>query len=156
MYYEISNSRQKQCLSIHTRNVNKLGPAKFRTQAENGIEQVCYYNRNKKDTCFNSFLAVRKQTASSFEISFSIVKVIDSTNRQNAIYTEISDEISDFKNDNVQQKIRRASENNIGRGKPESAEFVRGEPKHEQGDRRRVQSTDGGRVNKKPRCLSGK
>ena len=136
MYYEISNSRQKQCLSINTRNVNELGPAKFRTQADNGTEQVCYYIRNKKDTCFNSFLVVRKQTASSFEISFSIVRVIDSTNKQNAIYTEISDELSDFKNDNVQQKILQASENNIGRGKPEPAEFVRGEPKHERGDRR--------------------
>lgn len=155
MYYEISNSRQKQCLSIYTRNVNKLGPAKFRTQAHNGTEQVCYYNRNKKDTCFNSFLVVRKQTVSSLEINFSTVKVIDNKNRQNAIYSEISDELRDFKNDNVQQTIRWAGENNFGRGKPEPAEFVGGEPKHERGDRRQQQNTVGGRVSKKPRFLSG-
>ena len=106
MYYKISNSRQKQCLIIETRDVNELGPAKFRTQVHNGTEQVCYYNRNKKDTCFNSFLVVRKQTVSSLEINFSTVKVIDNKNRQNAIYSEISDELRDFKNDNVQQTIR--------------------------------------------------
>ena len=103
LYCEISNSKQKQCLTIDTRDVNDLGLAKFRTQADNGTQQICYYNRNKTDTCFNSFLAVWKQTSSPFEINFSIVKVIDNINRQNVIYSEISDELSDFKNDNVQR-----------------------------------------------------
>ena len=67
LYYEISNSNQKPCLTIDTRDVNELGQAKFWTQADNGAQQICYYNRNKKDTCFNSFLTVRKQTSSPFE-----------------------------------------------------------------------------------------
>ena len=69
-------------MTIDKRDVNKLGPAIFRTQAESRTEQIFYYNRNKKDTCFNSFLAARKQTLSPFEINFSIVKVIDNANRQ--------------------------------------------------------------------------
>ena len=40
---------QKQCLTIDTRDVNGLGPAKFRPKADSGTEQICYYNRNKKD-----------------------------------------------------------------------------------------------------------
>ena len=67
LYYEISNSNQKPCLTIDTRDVNELGQAKFWTQADNGAQQICYYNRNKKDTCFNSFLTVRKQTSFPFE-----------------------------------------------------------------------------------------
>ena len=35
LYYEISNSNQKQCLTIDTRDVNELGPGKVRTQADN-------------------------------------------------------------------------------------------------------------------------
>ena len=97
LYYEISNSRQKQCLTIDTRDVNELGPAKRRTQADSRTEQICCCNRNKKDTCFNSFLAVRKETLSPFEINVSIVKVIDNTNRKNVIYSEISDELTDLK-----------------------------------------------------------
>ena len=33
IYFDISNSRQKQCLTINTRDVNELGPGIFRIQA---------------------------------------------------------------------------------------------------------------------------
>ena len=36
LYFDISNSKQKQCLTIDTRDVNDLGPGKFRTQADSG------------------------------------------------------------------------------------------------------------------------
>ena len=39
-----------------------------------------------KDTNFSSFLVVRKETATGFEITF---KVINKTNRRNTIYSEI-------------------------------------------------------------------
>ena len=84
-------------MTTDTRDVNELGPAKRRTQADSRTEQICYCNRNKKDTCFISFLAVRKETLSPFEINVSIVKVIDNTNRKNVIYSEISDELTDLK-----------------------------------------------------------
>ena len=44
VYFEISNSNKKCCLTIDTRDVNDLGTAKFRTQADNSGEQICYYN----------------------------------------------------------------------------------------------------------------
>ena len=40
LYFEISNLTQKQCLTIDTRDVNDLGPAKFRTQAHSATEQI--------------------------------------------------------------------------------------------------------------------
>ena len=97
----MSNSTQKQCLTIDTRDVNDLGPAKFRTQTDNNKEQICYHNRNKRDTSFSYFLAVRKQTSCASEIIVSIDKVIDRKNGNNNIYFEVDDELSDFKNDNV-------------------------------------------------------
>ena len=57
LYFDISNFKVKQCLTIDACDINDLRPGKFRTQAENRTEQVCYYNRNKKDTSFNCFLA---------------------------------------------------------------------------------------------------
>ena len=110
LYLEISNSTQKQCLTIVTRDVNDLGPAKFRTQADSDTEQICHYNGNKKDSSFNSFLALRKETSSAFKITFfSAVEVIDKTNKHNSIYSEISDELSGFKNDIVQQTVQRTN-----------------------------------------------
>ena len=36
LYFQISNSKEKKCLTVNTREVNELGPRKFRTSAENG------------------------------------------------------------------------------------------------------------------------
>ena len=102
LYFDILNSSYKQCLTIDTRDVHDLGPAKCRTHAKNNREQICYYNRNKSDKSFDSFLAVRKQISSTSEIIFSIVNLIDKTNRNDSIYFEINDGLSDFNNDDVQ------------------------------------------------------
>ena len=75
--FDISNSTNKKCLTIDTRDVNDLGPAKFKTQADNNREQICYYNRNERNKSFNSFLVVRKQTSQANKIIFSIVNVIN-------------------------------------------------------------------------------
>ena len=48
LYFEISNSNKKSCLTIDCRNFNFLGPSKFRTNAESGTEKICHYNRNRK------------------------------------------------------------------------------------------------------------
>ena len=39
LYFQISNSKEKKCLTVDTRDVNDLGPGKFRTSAENNEEQ---------------------------------------------------------------------------------------------------------------------
>ena len=46
-------------MTIDTRDVNELGPGKFRTSAENG--EACYFKTNKSDTHFTSFFARRSQ-----------------------------------------------------------------------------------------------
>ena len=88
-------------------------------------------------------MAVRHQTSSLSEINFSVVKVIDNTNRHDNIYTETSDELSDFKNDSVQQTIQRISESDSTRT-----------TSTERSDKRRREYTGNGRVSKKPRFLS--
>ena len=98
LYFNISNSSKKQYLTIDTRDVNELGPAKFRTQADKNSHQICYYNRNERDKTFNSFLALRKQTSTGEKIIFSIEKIIDNTTKNNTIYTDIGDELDDFNN----------------------------------------------------------
>ena len=41
LYFQISNSKEKKCLTIDTREINELGPGKFRTNAQNALEQTC-------------------------------------------------------------------------------------------------------------------
>ena len=109
LYFEISNFQEKQCLTIYTRDVSALGPGIFRTHADNGTEQICYYNRNKIGTSFNSFLATKEQTSQASKIEFSIVKVIDSLNRSNVLYSEVTNELSNLKNDNVRGTVQQIS-----------------------------------------------
>ena len=56
---------------------------------------------------------MRKQTSTTGEIILSIVKLIDKTNRNDHIYFEINNELSDFSNDKVQYKrpVQQVSEN---------------------------------------------
>ena len=71
LYFEISNSGKKECLTIDCRNFNLIGPSKFRTSAESDTPQIFYCNRNKKDKSFNKFLALRNQNAGE-DITFEI------------------------------------------------------------------------------------
>ena len=59
LYFDISNLTNKQCMPIDNRDVDNLGPAKVRTQAN-----------NKRGKSFNSFLVVKKQTSQANEIIF--------------------------------------------------------------------------------------
>ena len=76
LYFEISNSSKKSCPTINYHNFNSLGPSKFRTNAESGTEQICYYNRNRKDKLFNRFLALRKETANE-SIMFEVKNIVE-------------------------------------------------------------------------------
>ena len=73
-------------MTIDTRDINDLGPGKFRTSAENGTRKIC--NINKSDTSSNSFLAIREQTSQKSAIKFSIDKVISNINNANVNYLE--------------------------------------------------------------------
>ena len=48
LYFEISNSREKVCLTIDRRNLNSSGPAKYRTNAKSDIKKFCHFNHKKK------------------------------------------------------------------------------------------------------------
>ena len=147
LYFEKFHSREKQCLTVDTRDVNDLGPGKLRTQADNGLQQICYYNRNKTDTSFNSFLTKTEQTFEKGEIKFSIVKVINNINKYNITYSEIGDELNNVKNDNIQSKLQQLSEGNIIRG-------TNYQDNNGTKNKRR-KYTEHGRGSKKPRFLLG-
>ena len=85
-------------MTIDIRQVNNLGSSKCRTGAQNDKEQTCYFNYNKKDRAFSRFLAVRKETSAN-KMIFSIVSLIDKSNRLEDNYYKIGDELREFDND---------------------------------------------------------
>ena len=59
LYFQISNSKEKLCLTLGTRDVNELGPGKFRTSADNNLWQHCYFNRSNTDSRFRYYWSRR-------------------------------------------------------------------------------------------------
>ena len=76
----------------------------------------CYYNRNKTDTGFNSFLATIEQTSQKGAIKFSIDTVITNINNSNVSYLELSDELKNTNNENIQSKLQQLSKGDIRDG----------------------------------------
>ena len=97
LYFEISSSGRKVCLAMDCRNLNSIGPSKYRTTAEIDARQICYYNRNEKDKLFDRFLSERKQCEGE-DITFEIKSIIEETNDENINYYGLNGELDEFKN----------------------------------------------------------
>ena len=87
LYFQISNSKEKQCLTVHTRDVNDLSPGKFRTSADDNSEQRYCFNKNNSDSRYNSYVAKR---VSQEELVFSISNQIFDRNFSNKNLEAIS------------------------------------------------------------------
>ena len=127
------------------RHAKNLGPSKFRAGAENDKEQICYFNYIKKDRTFNKFLAVRKQTSAG-EIIFSIVNLIDKSNKFEDSYYKTGDELREFHNDRLQFKHRIREFDQGNANKPRTTETNR---RNDNDTGKKPQ-----RVSKKPRSFS--
>ena len=73
LFFQISNSQEKTCLTVDTRNINDFGPGKFKTRADNAQEQHCYFNRSNTDSRFKCFLAKRVESEQDRPV-FSVTK----------------------------------------------------------------------------------
>ena len=115
MKYQTQGKNNARQLTLGTLTVLVLESSGYK--ADNGMRQICYYNRNKIDTSFNSFLTTREQTSQEGEIKFYIVQVINNTNKTKVAYSELCDKLNRFKNDNIQSKLQRLSEGDVFRTK---------------------------------------
>ena len=129
LYFQILNSKEKKCLPIDTREVNELGPGKFRTSADSGEEQICYFNRNKSDTHFTFFQSNRIRS-SDLSIRFSIVKT-------NSDYFELTNKSLDINVDNSilkktdKEQFEKSDRENFNNGRSEiSFSSRRAEPRN--------------------------
>ena len=71
LYFQISNSKEKLCLTVDTRDVNELGPGKFRSSADNNLGQHCYFNRSSTDSRFGCYCS-RRENSEPDKLAFLI------------------------------------------------------------------------------------
>ena len=150
LYFDISTSKEKQCLTIDTKPINNLEPGKFRTSADNSQEQTCYYNRGKSDTHFNSYFAKRRLTSQTFDIRFSIVKVAPGLNKLDVGDISLKTELKNIFNGRTQTRLQQTSGRDFSSGRSSTENKKRGRTEFSRDGRAETRS-----VRKKPRFLSG-
>ena len=49
VFTDLANSHEKLCLTIYCGYINKNGPGRYRSSADNPEKQVCYFNKPNDD-----------------------------------------------------------------------------------------------------------
>ena len=76
------NRNDKVCLTLDCSNTNKDGPGRFRTDADNPNNQVCYFNSANDEQVYNEFVSERiKAPNSENDFHFKILEVKSKTNK---------------------------------------------------------------------------
>ena len=76
------SSWSKVCLTLDCSNTNKDGPGRFRTDADNPDNQVCYFNSANDEQVYNEFVSEHIKTPDSENnFHFKILEVKSKTNK---------------------------------------------------------------------------
>ena len=82
IFIELANRNDKVCLTLDCSNTNKDGPGRFRTDADNPDNQVCYFNSANDGQVYNEFVSERIKTPNSEnDFHFKILEFKSKTNR---------------------------------------------------------------------------
>ena len=76
VFTDLANSHEKHCFTIDCGYINKNGPGRYRSSAENPEKQVCYFNKPNDDIFYNNFISEQiKGENFDDDIYFKIEKV---------------------------------------------------------------------------------
>ena len=84
VFTDLANNHKKHCLTIDCGYINKNGPDRYRSSAENPAKQVYYFNKPNDDVFYNTFISERiKREDFDDGIYFKIEKVRGKTDKEN-------------------------------------------------------------------------
>ena len=64
VFTDLANTNKRHCLTIDCSGVNKNGPGRYMTQANNPDKQVCYFNKTHDDKFYKAFISDRINSGS--------------------------------------------------------------------------------------------
>ena len=84
VFTDWANSHEKHCLTIDCGYLNKNGPGRYRSSADNPEKQVCYFDKPHGYVFYNTFISERIKGDQYDEgIHFEIKKVRGKTDNEN-------------------------------------------------------------------------
>ena len=112
--FAIANDKKYSCLTI---DCTKVGPAKYRTEAENNNENTCYYAQKKNDRLYNRFSA-RNLNEDVNDLTFTIDRMTKTLEKTRQKPYETNDNLlTDVKNGHGREtKSNERTDKGNGRG----------------------------------------
>ena len=99
LFIELANRNDKVCLTLGCSNTNRHGPGRFRSEADNPDNQLCYFNSANDEQVYNKFVSKRiKSSEFENEFHFKIVEVKSKTNKN--ISFDVTNKLQELNNDN--------------------------------------------------------
>ena len=65
LFIELANRNDKVCLTLDCSNTNRDGPGRFRSEADNPDNQLCYFNSANDEQVYNKFVSKRIKSSDS-------------------------------------------------------------------------------------------
>ena len=122
LFIELANKNYKVCLTLDCSNVNKEGPGRFRTKADNPDTQFCYFNNTRDEQVYNQFISkrIKAENNSSSTHLFEIVEVVSKFDKN--IKFDATNKLKELDNDT---ETSRASETHFDGTKKRKRIFER-------------------------------
>ena len=125
LFIKLANRNEKVCLTLDCLNINRDGPGRFRTEADNPDFQACYFNSANDEQVYNEFISQWIKTSASNK-SFQL-KIVGLKSMTNSYLTfDASEELRNLtKNDpSANRRKKTAFGSSAKRGKILSVESV--------------------------------
>ena len=114
LFFDLANTNDKICLTIDSSGVNKDGPGRFTTKADNPEFQVFYFNSKNDEQVYNEFISQRiNNDENENDFHFKIVRQKSKTNEN--VTFESSEEINNLKeNDSASSRSEKRARTAFG------------------------------------------
>ena len=114
LFFDLANTNEKLCLTINSSGVNKDGPGRFRTKADNPKFQVCYFNSKNDEQVYNEFISQRiNNDENENDFDFKIVRQKSNTNKN--VTFQSSEELDNLKeNDSTSSRSEKRARTAFG------------------------------------------
>ena len=114
LFFDLANTNDKICLTIDSSGVNKDGPGRFTTKADNPEFQVCYFNSKNDEQVYNEFISQRtNNNENENDFHFKIVRQKSKTNKN--VTFESSEELDNLKeNDSASSRSEKRARTAFG------------------------------------------
>ena len=114
LFFDLANTNDKICLTIDSSSVNKDGPGRFRTKADNPEFQVCYFNSKNNKQVYNEFISqIINNDENENDFHFKIVRQKSKTNKN--VTFESSEELNNLKeNDSASSRSEKRARKAFG------------------------------------------